>query len=595
MLKEAIYHCNDIPYLFKVGEHEVKLRIRAKRGDVSECSVVHSDRYRPPGAGDMLKLTLAASTELHDYFEGVVYAKVKRLRYQFLLTGYDGAEVWCGEYGASESRRAAGAFHCASLAAQDDGAPPSWVKDAVVYQIFPDRFARSGASGEGAATEAWTATAAPTRHSVYGGNLKGVIDKLPYLQHLGINVLYFTPVFESPSNHKYDTTDYYKIDPAFGTLEELKALVADAHARGIRVVLDAVFNHSGDGFFAFRDVLTQGAASPYADWFHVRSYPVVQSPEPSYESFGIHSPSMPKLNTRHPDAAQYLLDVAAYWIEEAGIDGWRLDVANEVDHEFWRRLRRRVKGLGAELLLVGEIMHQSGAWLRGDQFDGVMNYLWRDAMVDFFARQTTTARAFAGQIESVRMLYTDSANSAMFNLLGSHDTERFLTACSHSGWGWQEKQETARLKLAVLFQMTYIGMPMIYYGDEVGMTGGEDPDCRRPMIWDERRQDQSLLSHYRTLIALRRDNPALTDGSFDIWFVDEAANTLGYVRRCGRQCLAVLINNSPNIVKTEPNLRKLPGVRTGEPLFGAGSCEWREDAAAFTLPAYGGLIIRFDP
>jgi glycosidase len=416
---------------------------------------------------------------------------------------------------------------------------------------------------------------------------------LPYLHDLGVNVLYLTPVFESPSHHKYDTSDYYSIDSHFGQLEDLRRVVDEAHKLNMKVVLDAVFNHSGDRFFAFQDVMSNGANSKYKDWFFIDRFPVVQRPEPSYESFGILSPSMPKLNTSNPEVVRYMLDVATYWIREVGIDGWRLDVANEIDHSFWRLLRQEIKDIDRELLLIGEIMHQSGAWLRGDQFDGVMNYLFRDAVVGYFAEQNMTARAFAGQIESVRMQYTDSANSAMFNLIGSHDTERFLTACSRSVWGWQQKQEVARLKLAALFQLTYIGMPMIYYGDEVGMTGGEDPLCRKPMVWDEANQDTTIHAHYKQLIALRREYPALCGGEFRMWFVDEASNGIGFVRQLPGQCIGVVLNNSPDEQQLELTAPKGIEAQQIVPLFGTSEWKWNKGKGQLTLPPYSASIVLF--
>ncbi|WP_256760021.1 glycoside hydrolase family 13 protein [Cohnella sp. WQ 127256] len=591
MLKEAVFHTNDIPYLFTVGEHRVKIRIRAKRGEVFNCVLFYSDRYKPPGSGSSIQLELAGSTELHDYFEGVVYSANNRLRYLFLLSGYDGSQVWCGEYGVSESRQAAGYFHCASISAADEGIPPSWVQDAVVYQIFPERFANGNPANNPQGVRSWTSEEAVERDSFYGGDILGIIEKLPYLHNLGINVIYLTPVFESTSNHKYNTTDYYSVDPHFGTLVELKLLVEKAHSLNMKVVFDAVFNHAGDKFFAFQDVMEHGESSEYKDWFFVNEFPIVQAPSPSYESFGIHSPTMPKLNTRNPEVVQYLLEVAKYWIHEVGIDGWRLDVANEIDHSFWRLLRHEIKAIDRELLLVGEIMHQSGPWLRGDQFDGVMNYLLRDTMIDFFAKQTITARFFVGQLESIRMQYTDSANAAMFNLIGSHDTERFLTACSHSVWGWNEKQETERLKLASVFQLTYTGMPMIYYGDEVGMTGGEDPHCRKPMVWDEEKQDISLFTHYKQLITIRKENSALRSGEFKLWFVQEAHNMFGFIRFNSAQRIGIILNNSPNVQELHVDSPEGIDVQSVHVLFGDNSVRWVDGKVTGVLPSYSASIL----
>jgi cyclomaltodextrinase len=591
MIKEAIYHSNDIPYLFTTGTNEVKIRIRAKRNDIAQCQLIHADRHESPGRGDVVNLPKVASTQLHDYYEVQLYSRSKRIRYQFLLTDHQDAQMWYGEYGISESREDAGYFHCPSTSAADEGAPPSWVEDAIVYQIFPERFHNGNPSNNPDGVRSWTSEEEPQFNSFYGGDVKGITEKLPYLEGLGINVIYMTPVFESPTNHKYDTSDYYAIDSHFGNLADMKELVNKAHSLNMRVVLDAVFNHAGDHFFAFQDVLKHGEASKYKDWFFIEEYPVVQFPKPNYECFGNNSANMPKLNTRNPELIQYLLDVAKYWIREVGIDGWRLDVANEVDHSFWRRLRTEIKALDQELLLVGEVMHQSSAWLRGDQFDGVMNYLLRDAMIDFFAMHRQTASTFVERIEDIRMQYTDRANSSLFTLIGSHDTERFLTACSQSVWGWGEKQELARMKLAVLFQLTYTGMPMIYYGDEVGMTGSMDPGCRKPMLWQEEQQNRPLLAFYKELITLRKQHSSLRNGQFHLWAVEEAQNVFGYIRRKGTENIGILINNSPNVHQVVLDVPEGLDVHGIEKVFGIDQFRLVDNKVIGELAPYSAVIM----
>ena len=236
-------------------------------------------------------------------------------------------------------------------------------------------------------------------------------------------MIYLTPIFEAPSNHKYDTVDYYSIDPHFGDEATVRELIEIAHAHGIKIVFDAVFNHSGYGFFAFQDVLDKGEESPYAHWFNIDSFPVETDP-PNYETFANQIATMPKLMTGQEDVREYFLDVGTYWVREFGIDGWRLDVANEIDHQFWREFRQAVKGENPETLIVGELWHEASEWVRGDQFDSVMNYSLQYACFDFFAQGTIRARSFANRLAKVQMNHTQSVNLAMFNLLGSHDTER---------------------------------------------------------------------------------------------------------------------------------------------------------------------------
>ncbi|GGF94177.1 glycoside hydrolase family 13 protein [Paenibacillus abyssi] len=561
MLKEALLHIADNPFAFAVGSNELKVRLRAKKEDVARCSLLHSDRYQSEGRESGMALSKVAWDELYDYFEGIIPSDTKRVRYVFLLEGTAGDHLWYGEKGIAVNREGAGYFQFAYITEQDLFTIPDWVHDGIVYQIFPERFYNGDPKNDPPGTLDWDEPLTDWK-TYYGGDLAGIEQKLPYLEGLGINVIYMTPVFTSTTNHKYDTTDYYSIDPQFGDLDTVKSLVKEAHSRGIRIIFDAVFNHCGDTFFAFQDVLKNGESSKYADWFFIDSFPVVQRPKTNYETFANSVFSMPKLNTKNPEVREYLLQVARYWIEETGIDGWRLDVANEVDHEFWRAFRKVVKEANPEAVIIGEVWHDSRAWLRGDQFDGVMNYLFKEALNGFFAKQNIGVRTFNNLLTHSRMIYSDQANAAMFNLIDSHDTERFLTACTKGGWGWnEEKQAEGRMKLAAFFQLTYPGMPMIYYGDEVGMEGENDPYCRKPMVWEKELRNESMLDHYRSIISLRKEHPELARGSYETWLEDELKNTYGYIRTYKDQASGLLINNSP---KTQVVKLSFPWKQEGD-------------------------------
>ncbi|AIQ49222.1 alpha amylase [Paenibacillus sp. FSL R7-0273] len=520
------HHTAEDPFAFPAGQGALKLRLFVPAGEQLCCTVIHSDRYESPGKEQPLPMEKIGAAGVYEIHEAVIQTATGRCRYIFYAANPAGDYAWYGERGMAGNREHAGAFQYAYVHRPEALALPAWSSGAVVYQIYPSSYNQ--------------------------GNLQGITDRIPYLQELGVTVIYMTPIFESPSGHKYNTSDYYRIDPDFGTADDLKKLVDEAHRHGIRVLLDAVFNHSGDTFFAFRDVLDKGETSRYKDWFFIRSYPVSQHPEPTYETFARAEAHMPKLNMNNPETADYMLAVARHWVREAGIDGWRLDVANEVDPQFWTRLRRELKAEFPELLLIGEIMHASGQWLRGDQFDGGMNYVLREAVLEFFALQSAGPARFMEQLLHIEALYNDQANSAMFQLLGSHDTERFLTACKENGRGW-DKQGTAlaRMKQAVFFQMTYIGIPMIYYGDEIGMEGATDPHCRKPMLWKAEDQNKELYEWYRKLIALRKQHIILQKGAFRPWFTDEARSVIGYMRRWEQDKIAVLINHSPNAYQLE--------------------------------------------
>lgn len=375
----------------------------------------------------------------------------------------------------------------------------------------------------------------PERDNFFGGDLQGVIHHLDHLSELGVTAVYFTPIFSATTNHKYDTEDYMKIDPQFGDMDKLKQLVSLCHERGIRVLLDAVFNHSGKTFAPFIDLQENGEHSRYKDWFYIHKFPIaIENGIPTYDTFAFE-PLMPKLNTANEEVKAYLLQVAEYWIKEANIDGWRLDVANEVDHQFWRDFRQVVKKVKPDAYILGEIWHESSTWLQGDQFDAVMNYPFTHAVHDFFVDQICDAQVFANAIGRQLSRYPRQANEVAFNLLDSHDTPRLLSKCG---------DDKRKMKLAAQFQFTFTGTPCIYYGDEVGLTGGEDPDCRKCMEWDPAKQDQELFAFYQQLIQMRMTYSALRSGKFTFLAAEAGSAKLVYAREDSHNKIIIIMNNS---------------------------------------------------
>lgn len=409
---------------------------------------------------------------------------------------------------------------------------PDWVRDAVFYQIFPDRFARSARVPKATHLQPWGAP--PTGHAYQGGDLLGVVERLDYLTDLGINAIYFNPIFRSGSNHRYHTHDYYQVDPMLGGNAALRELLDAAHARGIRVVLDGVFNHASRGFFQFHDILENGPESAYLDWFHVEEWPLrpYGGGKANYSAWWGNR-ALPKLNTATPAVRRFIWDAARYWID-FGIDGWRLDVPQEIDDdEFWREFRRIVKAANPDAYIVGEIWNEAERWLQGDQFDAVMNYGVARAALGFFAAETLDreyrpggfrltplrGRAFSHQIERLLTLYPEAITQVQLNLLDSHDTARFVN---------QAGGDRDALRLALLLLMALPGAPCVYYGTEVGMTGGPDPDCRRAFPWhDESSWDRDLLDFTRRAIALRTANPALRRGRFETLYAHEDIVIIG--------------------------------------------------------------------
>lgn len=454
---------------------------------------------------------------------------------------------------------------------------PAWVSDAVFYQIFPDRFARSGRV-TGLALQPWGTP--PTTYGYMGGDLWGVADKLDYIASLGVNALYFCPIFQSASNHRYHTHDYYRVDPMLGGDEALRHLIDEAHARGIRVVLDGVFNHASRGFFQFNDLLEQGEASAYRDWFHIEGWPLSAYDEgkPAHYAAWWGIRALPKFNTDHPAVREYLLGVAEYWMQ-FGIDGWRLDVPNEIDDDaFWQEFRRRVKAVNPDAYIVGEIWGDAGRWLRGDQFDAVMNYHFSRPCLGFFGAKTLDqsmnersgmgyvapldAAAFAARMREVTGMYHPEIVRAQLNLLDSHDTARFLTAVGG---------DSTAHRLALICQMTYVGAPCLYYGDEIGLPGGIDPDCRRAFPWDEAGEwDRATLELVRKLTAARHGSAALRRGDFQILHAE--GEGVVYARQHGDEVAYVAFNAATH--PAEVPLPALPAsyrdVLTGE-VYPAGT------------------------
>lgn len=499
----------------------MRVRLRLALGDERIPSLAWSDRQDWSGPDETGPMRWLADDERFRYWEGDVTPFEGRVRYIFRLAGdaKDAGDaedvIWVGENGVSATRPGAewpdGYFHWPYVHPESLPQTPAWMRDAVGYEIFPDRFARGNPPIAPEIVGAWQNDV--THWSKWGGDLAGVLDALGYLESLGVNLLWLTPIFRSPSNHKYDTADYGAIDADFGTEELFARLVGDATQRGIRILLDGVYNHAGMRFAPWRDVLAQGSASPYWGWFDVAGDHADPKAR-NYRTFA-HTAQMPRLRTANPEVQAYLIEQASRWMR-MGIAGWRLDVADEVDSSFWRAFRRAMRAINPEAYFVGEIAYNAGRWLDGAQFDGVMNYPVRRALIQYLApnRDVTgapppgerlDASGFLAALGRIRAWSPDWAVPAMLNPLSTHDVPRFMTAMGGDARRW---------RLGLLFLMAYEGIPMIYYGDEIGLEGGYDPDCRRPMIWEPARQNSEMLATTRQLIALRRRLPALRASGF---------------------------------------------------------------------------------
>lgn len=425
--------------------------------------------------------------------------EIHYIKYYFTLTDEKGrvSYVDCngmsGKPGDEQT-----AFELLQTHSEDKIHVPAWAQGCVFYQIYPDSFGLELDASQEAVAHWHTA---PSKDNYLGGTLRGIEQRIPYLKELGVECLYLTPIFESDFTHRYATTEYLKVDHRLGTEADLIHLVDALHQNGIRILLDGVFNHCGNHFAPFLDLQAKGAQSAYAGWFYPKRYPIELNAA-CYECVGDY-PFMPRLNGSNPELREYVKKVLFYWLDTAHIDGWRFDVADELDESAVRYWRDAVKAKYPEALLLAETWHAAPMLVDGSKhFESAMNYLFRTALLDYFAKDCTNEATFLSRLEQMRMVYAPEVCSAMYNLLGSHDTARFLTHCGGEKW---------RLKLAMAFQMLFEGSPALYYGDEIGMMGQNDPFCRAGMAWDH--MDEELLTAQKQLIGLRLTSPAVRKGS----------------------------------------------------------------------------------
>jgi glycosidase len=515
----AVRHGIGLPFRQPLARNQIRFRLLAADRDLTACTLVLWKRSEP------CPISRRALPMLPRYRDGVneewicdaaFPEEAHYIKYFFRLEDGEGRVEYFCEHGFSEAEPESGFFEMLQVFESDLPSAPEWAKGTVYYQIFPERFAVGRPSKALRDYDCWDAV--PSRENFLGGDLEGIRQKLPYLETLGVECLYLTPLFAGDFNHKYATTDFFRVDPDFGTEEDLIRLVSEAHARGIRVLLDGVFNHVGLRFAPFEDLMKNGETSAFRDWFYVKRWPIEVHPA-CYECVGDY-PYMPRLRTSNPEAREFILKVMLYWLDAAKIDGWRLDVADEIDLSTLRYLRVGVKARHPEALLIGETWGDAGRLVSdGAALDAAMNYLFRDAMVDYFAKGSIDEKQLDGRLQRMLMKYPDEVNLRMYNCLGSHDTARFLTEAGGEAW---------RLKLAVAFQMLFPGSPAVYYGDEIGMAGGNDPLCRAGMAWG--REDQDLLDWTKRWIAFRKENRAARLGSYRTVLADPARNLFAFER-----------------------------------------------------------------
>lgn len=531
MNKQALLHRSDSLYSFALDRDTVEIRLRTAKNDVRHVEIFYGLKHDFCLNRKTASMAKILSDGLFDYYMIRLKLADKRLAYVFRVEDVEGRSFYYSEDGATEDYDFSLAyysfFQLAYINPNDVMPRVDWLSRAVVYQIFVERFNRGG-DGDGAYIDLeWGAK--PTPKSFAGGDLDGITQKLDYISELGVNTLYLTPIFTSVSNHKYDISDYYNVDPHFGGNEAFARLMKACKARGIRVILDAVFNHCSENLEMFKDVCKNGKASKYHDWFVIRGDKPTKRPL-NYEVFA-SCDYMPKWNTANPEVAEYLCGVGEYWIKNYDIDGWRLDVSDEVSHGFWRTFRERIKACGADKVLIGENWHDSRPYLRGDEFDSIMNYAFTKAMLDYFANGTLSAQGLCDRLGGLVMRNTTQVNLMMLNLIDSHDTHRFYTLCG---------KDENKLLSALAVELFMPGAMMIYYGTEIPLEGGYDPDSRRCFLWGE----HAFTDRVKELVRFKKLR-AVVDG--DVAFFAE--NGMFIVeRRVERQTATLYVNNTSNSI-----------------------------------------------
>lgn len=533
----TIFHDMDKRFCYAIDKDIFVIRVQVKKDDMKEIILHYEDKYIPMERKDTRKtisMKKVATSQFHDYYEAQLQMHLICLRYFFEFIDTHGEKVYYGNYEFNKDciTNRDRMFDCPqNLREEEMFEVPQWAANKVVYQIFPSRFAASQPVDK----KLWYK--APITHmDDLHGNLRGIIEHLDYIENLGIDILYMTPIFKSNSCHKYDTIDYYQIDPSFGTTEDLKELVQKAHERGMKVVLDAVYNHTGRDFFAFQDILEKGEKSRYLDWYFIDELPPKDEMGeiPNFKCFGYYG-GMPKLNLKNPEVEKYVTDVACYWIKECDIDGWRMDVGDEISHFFWKNFRKAIKAVKKDMLIIGEIWHYAGDFLEGDEWDTVMNYPFYLNMIDLLADTRINVSQFVQNLGYLKGRLNKKCYPLMWNLIDSHDTARFLHLCNDN----KKKQH-----LAAAFQLLLPGMPMVYYGDEFAMPGANDPDCRRGMYWDEEYQDKEMFQWYKKLLQIRKTHTCVVDGELIEISARDEEETIVMIRKNGEETIAMIFNCS---------------------------------------------------
>ncbi len=468
-MKEAIYHENRFNYCYPLSADTLRVRLRTRKQDVEKVEIFYQNIYdHDPKTKKSQVMELVCQDSLFDYYETSIHVSEGYFKYYFSLLV--DTVIFYSQDGFIHEISEKNYFYYPEAHQNDVFSAPEWAQGAMIYQILIDRFANKNRDNDPANVSPWDRL--PDNDTRYGGDFQGIIGKLDYIKSLGMDAIYLSPFHLSPSYHKYDITDYMQVESCYGGLRQLKKLIKSAHETGLRIIVDGVFNHCSSKHPLFADLLANQEKSKYRNWFKVHGFPVSESMA-NYDSFGNLVPAMPKFNTENAEVIKYLTDIAVYWTKTLGIDGWRLDVGDELTHKFLRTFREKVKEINPEILIIGETWNVASSFMQNDQFDTITNYKNRELLLKL-VNQDISVRDFIFGINQIRVQYKSVSWPFLLNLVGSHDTIRLATGF----------QEDGKWLIAFAVALFLEGGFILYYGDETKMEGAEDPDNRRPMNWN---------------------------------------------------------------------------------------------------------------
>lgn len=543
MNQYAVFHSIESAYSFSLNKNQVILRIRVdKKDNISHCYLLYNVKHKFFLKRKEKELIRKYEDDLYAYYEIKLFLKEYSLAYIFHFVS-EGKDYYYSSDGLCENYQFETSyynfFQNAFINDIDIQNEVSWTKDAVIYEIFVDRFYRSKYDqNDEYINLKWGEI--PNPKSFAGGTLNGIREKLGYLKRLGVNTIYLTPIFNSISNHKYDTKDYYEVDDQFGSTVAFRKLVDEIHKLNMRVILDGVFNHISSESEIFKDVIKNGRNSKYYNWFIIYDDDLNKEKYEKFASCGY----MPKLNTSNIEVQDFICNIGKYYVKEYHIDGWRLDVSDEVSHQLWKRFRKEIKEINNDVLLTGENWQDATPYLHGDEFDGIMNYSFTRYVNDYLAFNKLDSIQFKNKLENLRLRYKTQVTNMNWNLLDSHDTYRFFT---------QVDKNKNRALIGAAIQMFYQGIPCVYYGDELPLEGGYDPDCRCCMDFTLANRNNPFYNIYRKLINLRSKNKTIKYGELRLYVEDDL---LVFERTYRKRKLKLIINmtNEDKSININSNL-----------------------------------------